>query len=62
MVQRQPSNGTSEVVGMMLLYVDDIFIMADTNTVQKALGAIQNKWTMTVTGIIQRDGVTPENQ
>ena len=44
----------------MLLYVDDIFMLAPTETIQSTLTAIQNKWKMTITGIITRDGVTPE--
>ena len=51
---------TSTLDGMMLLYVDDIFMLAPTKTIQSTLTAIQNKWKMTITGIITRDGVTPE--
>ena len=51
---------TSHLEGMMLLYVDDIFMLAPTKTIQPTLTAIQNKWKMTITGIITRDGVTPE--
>ena len=44
----------------MLLCVDDIFMLDPTETIQSTLTAIQNKWKMTITGIITRDGVTPE--
>ena len=55
-----PSSGTSELVGLMLLYVDDIFMMAHTTTIQSALTAIQEHWKMTITVIIQRDDTVPE--
>ena len=51
---------TSTLEGMMLLYVDDIFMPAPTKNIQSTLTAIQNKWKMTITGIISRDDVTPE--
>ena len=50
----------STLEGVMMLYVDDIFMLAPTNIIQSTLTAIQNKWKMTITGIISRDVVTPE--
>ena len=44
----------------MLLYVDDIFMMAPTTVIQNALAAIQECWKMTITGIIQRDDTVPD--
>ncbi len=44
----------------MLLYVDDIFMMAPTTTIQSALAAIQEQWKMTITGITQRDDTLPD--
>ena len=35
---------TSTLEGMMLLCVDDIFMLAPTKTIQSTLTAIQNKW------------------
>ena len=55
-----PSSNRSELIGIMLLYVDDIFTMAPTSVIQGALAAIQKHWKMTVTGIIQRDDTVPE--
>ena len=58
-MKHHPSNNTSELVGLMLLYVDDIFMMAPTTVIQNALAAIQECWKMTITGIIQRDDTVP---
>ena len=58
--QYHPSKENSEMVGLMLLYVDDSFMMAPTATIQNVLASIQEQWKMTITGMVQRDDTIPE--
>ena len=39
-----PSSNTSELIGLMLLCVDDTFTMAPTSVIQSALAAIHEHW------------------
>ena len=55
-----PTTGESKLVGLMLLYVDDILIASSTEFIQLTLTAVAAQWAMTVTGTMSRDGVTPE--
>ena len=55
-----PTTGESKLVGLMLLYVDDILIASSTEFIQLTLTVLEAQWAMTVTGTMSRDGVTPE--
>ena len=54
-----PTTGESKLVGLMLLYVDDMLIASSTEFIQLTLAALAAQWSMTVTGTMSRDGVTP---
>ena len=60
-IKHNPTTDQNELVGLMLLYVDDILIASSTEIIQMTLAALKAQWLMTETGVISRDGVTPEN-
>ena len=52
---------TEEVIGYMLVYVDDAMVIGSTPLVETVFDVHKSMWDVKVTGIIVADGATTEH-
>ena len=60
MIRELQEDGSHRMIGKLLMYVDDVLALGPTKTVERVLLRIKEQWSLSIKGILVRDGATPE--
>ena len=60
MIRELQEDGTYRMVGKLLMYVDDVLALGPTKVVERVLLQIKEQWSLSIKGILVRDGIESE--
>ena len=60
MIRELQEDGSYNMVGKLLMYVDGVLALVPTKIVERVLLQIKEQWSLSIKGILVRDGATSE--